>query len=114
MKKNPKFSIPQPLHENTLKMEMEKAYTKLRMELKDEDEDENKGKGTGTQEQSELDTEEQLEERIREEEARTRQIYDPVENTYDDRKRRVTDLPECNRVTLPKPLRVQREAEIEI
>ena len=99
---------------------MEKAYTKLRMELKDEDdEDEQNRKGekdkrTETQEQEELDKEEQVREQIREEEARLRQIYDPVENRYDDRKRRVTDLPECNRVTLPKPLRVQREAEIEI
>ena len=33
---------------------------------------------------------------------------------YDDRKRRVTDLKECSRVTLPKPLPVTEEALIEI
>ena len=30
-----------------------------------------------------------------EEEARTRQIFDPGSKIYDDRKRRVTDLKEC-------------------
>ena len=33
---------------------------------------------------------------------------------YDDRKRRVTDLQECSRVTLPKPLPVTEEAMIEL
>ena len=50
----------------------------------------------------------------REEGARTRQVFDPVMKIYDERKRRVTDLVECNRVTLPKPLRITREAEIEM
>ena len=33
---------------------------------------------------------------------------------YDDRKRRTTDLKECSRVTLPKPLKEKDEALIEI
>ena len=33
---------------------------------------------------------------------------------YDARKRRVTDLKECARVTLPKPLTVTEEAKIEL
>ena len=33
---------------------------------------------------------------------------------FDDRKRRVTDLKECNRVTLPKPMKEIDEALIEI
>ena len=36
-------------------------------------------------------------------EAKTRQTFDPEARTYDDRKRRVTDLKECSRVTLPRP-----------
>ena len=43
-----------------------------------------------------------------------RQIFDPVEKVFDDRKRRVTDLRECSRVTLPRPLKPQEEANIEI
>ena len=33
---------------------------------------------------------------------------------YDERKRKVTDLKECSRVTLPKPLPAKEEAEIEM
>ena len=46
-------------------------------------------------------------------EARGRQVFDPEQKIYDERKRRVTDLKECNRVTLPRPLGVQRKAQIE-
>ena len=41
-------------------------------------------------------------------------MYDPIEQRYDEGKRRVTDLEECSRVTLPKPLSVRRESEIEL
>ena len=51
---------------------------------------------------------------MRELEAKNRQIYDPITNTYDDRNRRATDLKECSRVTLPKPISVKREAQIEL
>ena len=47
-------------------------------------------------------------------EAKSRQVFDPVEKIFDDRKRRVTDLKECNRITLPKPLPANEEAKIEI
>ena len=46
------------------------------------------------------------EERKQEEEERMRQTYDPISGVYDDTKRRVTDLKECSRVTLPRPLPV--------
>ena len=52
--------------------------------------------------------------RREEDEARCRQVFDPVEGVFDDRKRRVTDLDECNRVTLPKPLPVNEEALLEL
>ena len=63
---------------------------------------------------SKVMSEAEMEEMAEEEEARTRQIYDPGKRIYDDRKRRVTDLKECSRVTLPKPLSVKREAAIEL
>ena len=43
----------------------------------------------------------------------TRQIYDTKARRFDDRKRRVTDLKECARVTLPRPLDTKHEALIE-
>ena len=47
-------------------------------------------------------------------EAKTREIFDPIAKVYDDRKRRVTDLKECSRITLPKPLPPAQEAALEI
>ena len=49
-----------------------------------------------------------------EQDARSRMIYDPETVTYNDHNRRVTDLQECSRVTLPKPLPIQEEAKVEI
>ena len=63
----------------------------------------------------EKEEEDEREEELREEEeARTRQVFNPIKKIFDERKRRVTDLPECGRVTLPKPLIVSEEALIEI
>ena len=47
-------------------------------------------------------------------EAEARQIYDPKRRIYDDRKRRVTVLKECARVTLPKPADTRNEALIKM
>ena len=43
-----------------------------------------------------------------------RQTFNPLNKIYDDRKRRVKDLPECSIVSLPKPLPVEEEAWIEM
>ena len=45
-------------------------------------------------------------------EARNRQIYDPVTKVFNYSKRRVTDLPENNRVTLPKETTPKIENEL--
>ena len=110
LRKNPKFALPERLLEDTLREDMEKAYSLMRMELKDEileQEDENAGEIL-------TEEEEEKEQKMKEEEARTRQIFCPIEKKYDERNRRVTDLVECNRVTLPKPISIEREAQIEI
>ena len=41
-------------------------------------------------------------------------MFDPIQKIFDERKGRATDLPECGRVTLPKPLPVSEEALIEL
>ena len=48
------------------------------------------------------------------EEARTRMVYDSESKTYDERRQRVTDLKECNRIFLPKPLEVTKETQLEM
>ena len=45
---------------------------------------------------------------------RMTQVYDPGTRTFDDRNRKATDLQECARVTLPKPLCTKHEANIEM
>ena len=46
-------------------------------------------------------------------EAKSRQLYDPCEKPYDSRRRRVTALKECARVTFPRPLGPEQEALME-
>jgi hypothetical protein len=104
---HPKFSINQPLQEGNLEFEQEQSYAKVRMELGKELEEklEDKDKVEMTEQEQELS--ELLE-------AQTRQTFDPETRTYDDRKRRVTDLKECSRVTLPRPLPERQEAFLEV
>ena len=48
------------------------------------------------------------------EEPRTRMVYDSESKTYDERRQRVTDLKECSRIFLPKPLEVTKETQLEM
>ena len=41
-------------------------------------------------------------------------IFNPEERSFDVRKRRVTDLRECARITMPKPLSDEEESRIEV
>ena len=114
LKKTPKFAIAENLLENTMKEEMEKAYAKLRMELRDEEEEKEELNAELTEPIIRTEEDKEKEDKMKELEAKTRQIFDPIEGTYDDRNRRATDLVECSRVTLPKPLNITREAQIEM
>ena len=75
----------------------------MRMELRDGEEVIQEEKRARIQPEDE----EEKEQKMKEEEARTRQIFCPIENRYGERNRRVTDLVECSRVTLPKPISVE-------
>ena len=110
LKRNPKFAVLQNLQEHTMKEDMEKAYSLIRMELRDEDTGRDEDETTS---RDDAEKQEEKEKKEKEEAARTRQVFDPIGRTYDERRRRVTDLAECSRVTLPRPLSVIREAEIE-
>ena len=86
--------------ENGLDEDQEISNTKLRMEKNKEKENE------------EYNDEEKDE--IKEMEAKERQVFDPVNRKYDARKRRVTDLKECIRITLPGPLSPEEESNLEV
>ena len=97
LKMHPKFSTLEPLHEGGLDFDQELLYAKLRItrhkeigeQLEEIDENE----------EMQLTPEEQ--EYMDEQDAKSRLTFDPVDKIYDDRKRWVTDLKECSRVTLP-------------
>ena len=106
----PKFSVEENLPTEGLAWEGEMSYAKARMTLKKEEEDKEDDEGIGDVE----DLDESQEKEIEKLEAQTRQIYDPRTRTYDDRKRRATDLKECARVTLPRPSETKHEAMFEM
>ena len=86
----------------------EMAYAKARWTLKKEEDERLEDDDEGIEED-----EEHLEE-MEKLEAETRQVYNPKERVFDDRKRRATDLKECARITLPKPLDTKQESAIEM
>ena len=114
LKLHPKFAILPRLLEGGLDVEEELANSKLRMQVSKELEE--KKNLSLSHSQTKLVMEKSEEDRVLdiEIEARTRQVFDPVERTFDERRRRVTDLREFNRVTLPKPLPATEEAKIEL
>ena len=114
LRRTPKFAIPERLLEDSLREDMEKAYAKMRMELMDEETEEEELNPELTKPIIETEEEKEKLAKNKEYEAKSRQVYDPIEDTYDDRNRKVTDLVECSRITLPKPLSITREAQIEL
>ena len=92
MKLHQKMAIPRRL---------EQGYLDLESIDKDENEEE-RNRQKDKEEKQEV------------EEARTRQVYDCVKRVYDERRQRITDLKECSRIFLPKPLEVTKEAQLEM
>jgi hypothetical protein len=103
----PKFAIEENLSEDGLALDEELAFANARMTInKGEEEKLNDDDGMEVDEEEEMEREK--------DEARTRQIYDAKERRFNDQKRRVTDLSECARVTLPKPLSTKNETLMEM
>ena len=107
----PKFSIEENLPTDGLALEEEMAYAKTRMTTNKEAE-ERLSDDEGIGEEGEED--EEAEEEMLKLEAETRQIYNPKSRVFDDRKRKVTDLKECARITLPKAMDTRNEALVEM
>ena len=100
LKLHPKFCIVEKIKVIDFEQEQETSLAKLRMEFRKQEENENL-------------TPEEIK-NCEEFEARCRQIYDPETREFDARKKKATDLQECNRVTLPKPLSAENEAKLEL
>ena len=95
-----KLSVLENLKPGGLDPEQEAAVAKLRMEKVKEKEYE----GFSPEEREELEMID----------SKARMIYDPLEKVYDNRRRRVTDLRECIRIILPKPLNPDEESKIKV
>ena len=104
---HPKFAILPRLSIEDFWQEMELGFAKLRYELSRE-------KGEKLDDEEEIELTEEEKEKYEEIEAKSRQFFDPEEQTFDYRKKRVTDLKENTRVTLPKPVEPSDEARIEL
>ena len=118
MRLHPKMAIPRRLEEGYMSLAMEMSFTKVRWQFKKE-EDSGEPPGAGREEEELRGEEEERKDRIRKEEneieeAKTRKVYDCTNKVYDERKQRVTDLKECSRIYLPKPMEVKKEAQIEL
>ena len=97
---HPKFSVMGNLKPVDLDGEQEASLAKIRMEMMKE---------------KELKEYTPLERKENEEiEAEGRMVFNPKDRVYDGRKRRVTDLKECARVTLPKHLSGDEESRLEV
>ena len=103
MKLHPKMAMPRQLQEGYMNLAQDLCYTKIRWQVRKEEEQEDR---------NEKKVEEVEEEEVIE--ARTRQVYDPQNREYDERRKRVTDMQECSRVFLPRPLKVTQEAQLEM
>ena len=104
---HPKFCVMDALEEGAIEFEIELANAKLRIQLQKEIEEK-------LEDGEEIELSQEEKDTIEEEEAKSRLTFDPLTKTYDDRRRRVTDLQECSRVTLPKPLPTKYETMIEM
>ena len=104
LKMHPTFSIIEDLKDGALEFEQELVYAKVIMEMKKELEEK-------LDEEDAIELTPEEEEKNAEEDARARFTFDPLNKVFDDRKRRVTYLQECSRVTLAKPLPTEHETQ---
>ena len=107
LKMHPKFCVMDALQEGAMEFEIELANAKLRIQMQRELEEK-------LEDEEEIELSQEEKDTIEEEESKSRLTFDPITKTFDDRKRRVTDLAECSRVTLPKPLPTKYENMIEM
>ena len=109
---NPKFAILKCLSNEEQELDIELGLTKLRYEVTQIDLDQRK-------EEIEFENADGVMKEIKYNEEgdtqdMTRQVYHPFEKSFDFGNRRVTDLPECSEVVLPKPVDQRLESEMSL
>ena len=103
LKLQPKFAVLRKLENVEMETELEMGCGKGKYQLLAEINEK-------LENEEEEEPDEETREKMEEEEARSRQVYKPLEKTFDYRLKRTTDLKENSRVMLPKPLPTSEEA----
>ena len=117
LKLPPKFAVRKRLDSLSMEVDKEMCMAKVRYQLQKEDlvkeiiEGEEGGRGKRLKLSQEEETDLELMERL---DAESRQIYDPIRRVFDHGKKRVTDLQENSKVTLPRPCDPHTESSIEM
>ena len=117
LKMNPKFAVMKRIRLEDIETEIEIGFSKIRYEIA-------KRKTEKLEEGIEFESLDGKKRKIEAgydnskesivEEARLRQVYDPIGKTFDYSKKRVTDLQECAEIILPKPGDDRIECELEM
>ena len=107
----PKHSLNPTLSEVEFRTSLELCNTKIRYALRDEQGQDQTQQPT---EDLDLSRESDLSLVIKEQEARSRVIFNQEDQTLDLRKRKVTDLQQNNKVYLPPPLNPSTEAGLAV
>ena len=117
LKLPPKFAVRKRLDSTAMEIDGEMCWAKVRYQKQkedlvkeyDEESDENNTKRMrlNSMEREDLETMEKLN-------AEARRVYDPLEKIFDHAKKRVTDLAENAKVSLPKPCDALTESSIEL
>ena len=121
LKLPPKFAIRRRLTETEMQTEIQMGMAKVRYQTHKEDlvreiEEVNENEIDNTNKKRKMLDNEELEEleNLEKLDAEGRRIYDPIGKSFDYGNKRVTDLPENSKVTLPKPCDPKTESSIEL
>ena len=112
LKLHPKFAVREEIEDEEIEFQGELGWAKLRYQLLKEAEDD---EGIGDEvEEDMVELTEEEKEKFDLLEAKRRQFYDPEEKIFNYNKKRVNDIRENARVTLPKAVKEIQEVGIEI
>ena len=107
----PNFCVLNKLSEENFEIESEKALAKHRWGASNKEKSKQRAE---MRDSKEAEGSQEEEDKLMEEEAEARRIYDPVRKQFDYGKKKATDNKHNTRVHLPKPLDPHQEAHLEV
>ena len=117
LKLNPKFAVLSRLDDESIETDIEVAIAKLKYEIRRQEEIElleSVELENVNEKKQRLDVERDSETENEINEAKERQVFDPIRKVFDYTKRRTTDLAENTKVHLPKLVSAKEESQLEM